>query len=361
MRSEASGLSGRPRGVAPWLILVAVVTLAIAASLASQESVWGETPVSAPTPNSPDEPLAPTLSLNRSAEFLDSVALEWTRRRRCGTCHTNYAYLYTRPVLGASPAMAEIRAFFDDRVAHWEDAEKQAKPRWDTEVLATAATLALNDAATTGILHSRTRQALDRMWTLQKPDGSWSWLKCDWPPYEHDDYYGAVFAALGVGCAPEGYATSSAAPKGIDRLRSYLSANPPPNLHHATFLLLASTCLDGLASTGKRAEIIRSLRSLQQEDGGWSLPSLGDWKRHDGTPNPKDSPSDGYATGLVVYVLRQAGVTAADETIGRGAEWLRTHQRVSGRWFTRSLSTVEFHYITHAGTGFAVLALKACE
>ena len=113
-----------------------------------------------------------------------------------------------------------------------------------------------------------------------------------------------------------------------------------------------------------RAERDRDRRgssaSLQRPDGGWSLPSLGDWKRRDGTPNDKDAPSDGYATGLVVYVLRQAGVPAEDEALRRGVAWLKTHQRASGRWFTRSLSNDKAHYITNAGTGFAVLALSAC-
>jgi squalene-hopene/tetraprenyl-beta-curcumene cyclase len=62
-----------------------------------------------------------------------------------------------------------------------------------------------------------------------------------------------------------------------------------------------------------------------------------------------------------VYVLRQAGVPARDEALQRGVSWLTGNQRESGRWFTRSLSNDKAHYITHAGTGFAVLALKACE
>src|SRR6516225_890081 len=87
-----------------------------------------------PAPNAPDEPMAGELSLARSAEFLDAVALDWTRKRQCGTCHTNYAYLIARPALGAlkSPAMDEIRSFFEGRVAHWDDATEGAKPRWDT-------------------------------------------------------------------------------------------------------------------------------------------------------------------------------------------------------------------------------------
>jgi squalene-hopene/tetraprenyl-beta-curcumene cyclase len=317
----------------------------------------------APGPNAPDEPIAAGLSLARSAAFLDAVALDWTKKRQCGTCHTNYAYMIARPALAefSSPAVRAVRSFFEDRVAHWDDDVKGAKPRWDTEVVATAATLALNDAATTGVLHPLTRRALDRMWTLQRPGGAWNWLKCDWPPYEHDDYYGAVFAAVGVGNAPDDYAHSESARSGLEKLRKYLQDNPPPDLHHETFLLWASLKLDGLMTPDARARTISQLRSLQHPDGGWSLPSLGDWDRRDGTPNDRDAPSDGYATGLVVYVLRQAGVSPADPAIRHGIGWLKTHQRASGRWFTRSLSTDRFHYITHAGTGFAVLALKACE
>ena len=47
--------------------------------------------------------------------------------------------------------------------------------------------------------------------------------------------------------------------------------------------------------------------------------------------------------------------------IQKGVNCLRANQRESGRWFVRSLNTDKFHYITNAGTSFAVLALKACE
>ena len=365
MCSEARGLPGWPRKAARWLALIAAAALALGALAGSLGlPVRGDEPsTSVPAPNSPDEPLAGTLSLAGSGAFLDGVALDWTRKRQCGTCHTNYAYLISRPALGdrsPSDAQGEIRTFFEDRVAHWDDAEPSAKPRWDTEVVATAATLALNDAATTGRLHPRTRQALDRIWTLQKDDGSWSWLKCGWPPYEHDDYYGVVFAALGVGSAPDGYAETPAARAGLDRLRRYLAWTAAPDLHHKTFLLWASTRLDGLLTTADSEATVAALRALQRPDGGWSLPSLGAWKRRDGSPNDRDAPSDGYATGLVVYVLRQAGVPADDPGVARGAAWLRSHQRASGRWFTRSLNNDKAHYIANAGTGFAVLALKAC-
>ena len=72
---------------------------------------------------------------------------------------------------------------------------------------------------------------------------------------------------------------------------------------------------------------------------GWSLVSLGDWKGHDDFPNNPMAGSDGYATGLMVYVLRQAGVPATDGAVKKGVAWLKKNQRASGRWFTASLNT----------------------
>jgi squalene-hopene/tetraprenyl-beta-curcumene cyclase len=309
--------------------------------------------------NSPDEPLAKSYSPAKAAEFLDSTCLAWTRERHCGSCHTNYPYLMARPALkeGDLAAFREVRKFFEDRAAHWDT----AKPRWDAEVVATAATLAISDAYTTGKLHPLTRQALDRMWTLQKKDGGWSWLKCNWAPFEHDDYYGAVLAAVGVGYAGREYQESEPARIGLAKLRGYFQETPPPDLHHKTWLLWAAQRLPGLMSKAEQQATIKQLRALQQKDGGWSLPSLGSWKRRDGKPNDPYAPSDGYGTGLVIFVLREAGTPAADEQLQRGLAWLRSHQRQSGLWFTRSLNNDRHHYISHAGTAFAVLALKACE
>lgn len=71
--------------------------------------------------------------------------------------------------------------------------------------------------------------------------------------------------------------------------------------------------------------------------------------------------SDGYGTGFVLFVLRRSGMSPSDQPLRRGVEWLRTHQRESGRWFTRSLNQDSMHYITHAGTAMAIMALSACD
>jgi squalene-hopene/tetraprenyl-beta-curcumene cyclase len=348
--------------------------LAVLVAIASIPTLTaGEPPRPQISGAKPDEPLAKTFSLDRGVEALDSVTLAWVHRNQCFSCHTGYPYLLARTSVGDPKAagLLEARKFLEDRVAAWDQGGKGKGylkgegvievTEGVTEVVAIAATLALHDGQSTGKLHPATRTALARMWVLQQADGSWTWNKEDLAPLEHDDYFGAVYAAVGVGHAPEGYAQSEAAKPGVDRLVRYLEKTPAPDLHHKACLLWASLALDGLMDKAERERTAKALLAIQRKDGGWSLPSLGSWKRFDGKPQDKDAPSDGYATGLVLYVLRQAGVAATEEPIRRGVAWLKANQRESGRWFTRSLNNDGRHYISNAGTAFAVLALKACE
>ena len=62
-------------------------------------------------------------------------------------------------------------------------------------------------------------------------------------------------------------------------------------------------------------------------------------------------------TGLAIVALRSSGVAKDDPRIARGIAWIKTHQRASGRWWTRSLNTDKFHFITYSGTVFPLLAL----
>jgi squalene-hopene/tetraprenyl-beta-curcumene cyclase len=267
-----------------------------------------------------------------------------------------------RSALGgeSSKAEAAVRAFFENKVANWDRGRKGDAPEDDATVVATAAALALHDNKA-GKLHPRTRDALDRMWTLQQKSGEWNWNKCDWPPTEHDDYFGAVLAAVAVGQAPENYAATEKARAGLAKLKGYLAKNPPPNLHHKGWLLWASVKVEGLMTKEEHEKTVKELLALQHADGGWSLPSLGDWKGFDGRDNDPKAPSDGYGTGFAVFILRQAGLAKDHAAVAKGVAWLKANQRESGRWFTRSLNTDRAHYVTHAGSAFALLALRACE
>ncbi|MEX0677466.1 MAG: squalene--hopene cyclase [Pirellulales bacterium] len=311
-----------------------------------------------PAANTPDEPLAAEFSLERGKHFLDSAALVWQKKRDCMTCHTNYLYLLARPALGADDeAHRTVRKYAEDLVTtRWKD----KGPRWDTEVVMTALVLAYNDALTTGKLHPVSREALDRMWTVQRADGGVDWISCGWPPFENDDEFGATMIALAVSVAPEKYADTQAATAGIKKLKSYLANTPMPTLHHRAMLLWADTYRPGWLKSDARNNCLDEILALQHEDGGFSIASLGDWPRADGSPQDLTT-GDGYATGLAIYLARRSEVPADDARLARGVAWLKTHQRASGRWFTRSLNKDSHHFITHAGTNLAIMGLAACD
>ncbi len=334
----------------------AVGLLVCIASVSAEELTLDN--VTRPPANTRGEPLAESFSFDKAVRYLDRASLDWTKRRRCFTCHTNYSYLMARPSVSADvKAHRQVRAALQDQVeTRWPD----KGPRWDAEVVMTAATLAVNDRDTTSKLHATTRKALDRMWTVQKEHGGFDWLKCGWPPMESDDDYGASIALIAVHAAPDGYLKTPAAQQGLRKLRDYLRNNPPPTLHHKAMLLWADSFGAKSLKPDERDAAIQELLKRQQPDGGWAIATLGNWKRADGLKQDTKT-SDGYGTGFVIYVLRQAGLPAADKRLQRGIAWLKANQRESGRWFTRSLNRDNKHLIAHAGTAFAVMALKACE
>jgi squalene-hopene/tetraprenyl-beta-curcumene cyclase len=306
-------------------------------------------------PNRADEPLAKEFSLDRARGFLDAASREWQKGRKCVTCHTNAAYLSAGAETGVtSEAFREVRSFTEELVR-----ERWASkgPRWDAEVVVAAYALATSDGEK---LHPLTRQALDRMWAVQRPDGGWSWLKCAWPPMESDDHYGATLAILAAGRAPEKYAETPAAKEGVAKALGWLAKNPPATLHQRAMLLWASKYVEGVMGPEDRKKTLVDLLAVQRPDGGWASPSLGPWKRGDGKEQDLES-SDGYGTGFVTYLARLSGVPADDARLRKGIDWLKTHQRESGRWYTRSPNKDSKHFLSHAGTAFALLALHACE
>jgi squalene-hopene/tetraprenyl-beta-curcumene cyclase len=304
----------------------------------------------------PDEPLRHAFSLEAAVAFLDNAASTWQRDRRCFACHSDYAFLTTRPLVSWKvPVHEQLRSKLEELGAN----PRNVRFRVMEGVMA-ASVLAQNDALTTGKLSPVTRVALDYMWTLQRKDGGFDWEKSDQPPSEVDDHFGVTVAVMGVGMAPENYAETPAAQAGLGGIRRYLNNTPPVNLHQRSMLLLGSLSVDNIMTEQEQSLVVADLFASQKPDGGWGIVSLGNWKRHDGKSDDTGS-SDGYGTGFALYVLRQSGVPPDDPRIQAGIAWLKANQRASGQWFTRSQWEDSKHYLSREGTAYAIRALVMCE
>ncbi|MCH2374409.1 MAG: squalene--hopene cyclase [Planctomycetes bacterium] len=307
-----------------------------------------------------DEEIATSFSAEHAARYLDNTATRWQKKRQCGSCHTSFAYLLGRPALeSVRPSPPTVRAYFERMIeVDWPT----KGPRWTAEVVCVASTFAVHDAATTGKLSPSTLSAFDRMFKLQRDDGGWDWLRAGWPPFESDEHYGVTLAAIGLGTAPDDFAgANNEARACVDGIRRYLSTHRPASLHQRAMGMWASIRIDGILSADGRRKTLEALLREQRPDGGWALATLipKTHKRLDNAPQDFET-SDGYGTGFVVYVARLAGVPREDVRLQRGIAWLKTNQRVSGRWFTRSPTRDSRHFISNAGTAYAALALAAC-
>jgi squalene-hopene/tetraprenyl-beta-curcumene cyclase len=347
----------------------------------------------APPPQEGRAPAGPAWNARAAAGYLDGRMewwLHWPNAARdhdtaCVSCHTALPYALARPALHAllaerepSPQERAMVANVVKRVRMWREVEpfypdqtrglpKSSESR-GTEAVMNALVLAARDAST-GTLSDDGRQAFANMWALQFTagdlKGAWAWLNFHYEPWEAPEsgYYGAALAALAVGMAPGGYASSSDIQDRMKLLREYLQRTVDnERLFNRLTVLWAGTTMPTLLTAEQRHAILEAAAKTQQADGGWSTASLGTWKRVDGTP--LETASDGYATGLVTFVAQRAGAGHSKEQLSRALSWLAQHQDAStGQWPASSLNKKRDpaseigKFMSDAATAYAVLAL----
>jgi squalene-hopene/tetraprenyl-beta-curcumene cyclase len=305
----------------------------------------------------------------------------------CVSCHTALPYGLARSTLrgalhesGPSPAEQKLIDNVTKRVRMWREVEpfypdqrnglpKTSESRGAESIL-NAVILAGRDA-TAGVLSDDARTAFANMWALQMRNGdlsgAWAWLNFKYEPWEApgSPYFGAALAAVAVGTAPGGYASSAGIQDNLRLLKTYFTKQfDQQNLFNRLMVLWASTKVEGLITTEQRDSIVADAIASQNADGGWSTASLGHFQRVDGTP--LETGTDGYATGLTTFVLEQAAGPATRPHVQRGLQWLTAHQeKQTGRWLASSLNKKRDprsdpgEFMNDAATAFAVLALTA--
>ena len=316
------------------------------------------------------EPKRHEVSVDLASQYVEQGAIAWTRGRKCVTCHTNGSYMALRPSLYGplGKPSEEVRDLFVKLLRNGTSQLGAERELGDSHLIYIARGLAEWDAHVSGQLSADTSLALKQLFERQLPTGEWKPIAQCWPPLESSAFQEATVAGLAAGVAP-GWLSGLTDPKlktGVRRLKDYLRVVEPPHDYGRVVLLWASARLSGLLEVGEKAEIIEMIRRKQRADGGWSIRSFakpeqwGDGSRAEKLRSEQkfaNPPSDGHQTGLALIALREAGVSARDPAIHRGVEWLLRNQRQSGRWWTRSLNTDTYHFITYSGTLYPLVAL----
>jgi squalene-hopene/tetraprenyl-beta-curcumene cyclase len=322
----------------------------------------------------------------RTAQYLDSRQSEWiawkpaaARGGVCISCHTQLTYLLARPALRRALGENDRTSFetklLDSLRARVEvhdptallaafSKEPAASQALGVEAIFAALFLTLDNPGS-----ADANRALDRMWSLQiregKNQGAWAWFSLNLDPWETPDspFYGAALAAVAAGSTPLEYRNRPEIRERIAALTGYLenerSSQP---LHNRLMLLWASAKLADILPASSRKSLLDEIWSKQEADGGWTIESLGPWKKRPAAP--PSTGSNAYATGLAAFAIEQAGVSPTDARLARALQWLKSHQDAeSGSWDADSMNkrfedgSMQIRFMRDAATGFAALAL----
>ena len=323
---------------------------------------------------SAEEPVLKKFSLTKADDYLEKGVLAWSRKRNCVTCHTVGTYVQIRPEL--TPILGkptqEIHDLLTSQLKEFgnEKTEELQKSTNPAQLIYIASGLAEWDRHVAKKLSKETDVALRLMFKIQEASGTWGSLTC-WPPFESSAFQEATVAAMAVSTAP-GWRENlkdNNLKTGVAGLQNYLRKTEPPNDYGKVVLLWAAARMPDLLPENRRQKLIDALWSHQRKDGGWSIRTFSAPEKWGGGNRAsklraekefKNPPSDGHMTGLAVLVLREAGIGTKDERLQRAVKWLLANQRESGRWWTRSLNTDKYHYITYSGTAYPLLALQKC-
>lgn len=315
----------------------------------------------------------------RAGQYMDTRGGMWLDNPpavgniRCAmSCHTTFPYLLTSAIYSsvtATPRAADARRRFEERVSqgiagsaipfYGSGTSAKVKESHATESILNAAALSFDDLARTGTLGGSAQQALGRMWSQQRADGTWDWLEFGYEPWERGTDFGAGIAALLAGSIPADTTPGQAA--GTQRLVGYIQSRlTTMALHDRITALWASSKLTSLLTVQQKESIAAEITRTQLPDGGFSL---GAWGRGNLAASVASS-SDGYATALATLALC---TTTPDghtrPSVTRSLEWLATHQQANGSWPGQSVNSRSERakgFQTDAATGYATLAITTC-
>ena len=311
-------------------------------------------------------------TISAARKYLDDGAHHWVREKSCIACHSTGVYMVERSALTKflGKPSAEVR---DDFVAEVPAASAKSDGAAITSVWRSGG-LASWDKHVTGTLSEPTARSLQFTMSLLTADGFFKTYKEVEIPYITTDFELTVQAARAVATAPGWLEklTDADTLARIEKMKKFLRGHEPVNDYELALKLQLAALMPELVPQPQRDAATAMLWRLQQPDGGWSTRRMSPlMKWHvavdaktaamiEGEPDAANPASDAYMTAFAIVLMRESGVPASDERIQKGVAWLKANQRVSGRWWMKSLYRDTYHYITYISTAQALRALALC-
>ncbi len=313
-------------------------------------------------------------------KYLDDGANYWVREKNCVACHSTGVYMAERPALTpllGKPSEEVLTQFIKsmpDKIG--EPVVRDGSKYYGASIQTVwrSSGLAAWDKHVTGTLSEHTDKALRQTLQCLADEGFVMTFPQVEIPYITTDFELTVQAARAIAIAPGWLASVKDADslERIERMKSWLRQHEPiSDYEHALKLQLAALLPDAVPQAHRDASIAMLWRQ-QLPDGGWSTRRMSDLMKWHVKMDPKvieliqsepdaaNPGSDPYMTAFAIVLLRESGIPATDERIQRGVTWLKINQRVSGRWWMKSLYRDTYHYSTYISTAQALRALALC-
>jgi squalene-hopene/tetraprenyl-beta-curcumene cyclase len=248
--------------------------------------------------------------------------------------------------------------------------------------------LASWDKHVTGRLSEHTDRSLRHTVSILPEVGFYQTIKLVEIPYITTRFELTVQAARAMATAP-GWLANLKEPEllaKIELMKTRLREHQPVSDYELAMKLQLAGLMPELVPDDVRAAATAMLWRQQLPDGGWCLRRMSDvmnWRQEAFPPragqpwtevmdpqvvalirdasDAANPGSDPYMTAFAIVLLRESGVPTSDERIQRGVTWLKANQRVSGRWWMKSLYRDTYHYITYISTAQALRALALCD
>jgi len=299
----------------------------------------------------------PRVSLTRSIPPLLDAALKFREQATCISCHHN-----ALPALTAAVARRKGIEIDDARA-------RKNLENILTFFRASAPRMTLGDPAVGGealtagyaqLALSANGYPLDRVtatmthWVLarQMPDGRWLGNGLNRPPSEYSIISHTAIAAGGLVSYPLP-GRQKEIDESLRKARQWLLAAEAKSAEERAMRLMGLVWTK--APRAAVAAAVKAIRDQQDTSGGWSQ-----FARTD---------PDAYATGLSLYALHVAGVSATDAAYRKGVAFLlrteyqdgpwlvRTHSFPVQRYFESGFPFGRHQWISAAGTSWASLAI----